>query len=250
MSTNGAKWTQPKDRYVGLVVLTLIVIKSATFSNITLCSLLQVDLRFGEIYNFHFQGRKVNRGGRSESEPGGKESLFTVVSWLAYSKKPKMETINFTETPVYFQRGYTALYCSIQSSTNVMSKKRTGREKVAECMNSAMGKNLGVHCCAVVDTPVLQRNGFFPCRITSQRVPNKNAVSLWQAVEVCETSRLPHFLDNRLKTTKEIVSLTWRQPFNPPGKFLAQKQTPWSESASELYRPSDRRNFWHMWIRN
>jgi hypothetical protein len=33
--------------------------------------------------------------------------------------------------------------------------------------------------------------------------------------EVCETSRLPHFLDNRLTDGGEVVSLTLRPPFTP-----------------------------------
>jgi hypothetical protein len=35
-----------------------------------------------------------------------------------------------------------------------------------------------------------------------------------------ETSRLPHFLDNRLTDNSETVSLTSRPPFTPPGRFL------------------------------
>jgi hypothetical protein len=31
----------------------------------------------------------------------------------------------------------------------------------------------------------------------------------------CETSRLPHFLDNRLTDGGEVVSLTHRPPFTP-----------------------------------
>jgi hypothetical protein len=31
----------------------------------------------------------------------------------------------------------------------------------------------------------------------------------------CETSRLPHFLDNRLTDGAEVVSLTRRPPFSP-----------------------------------
>jgi hypothetical protein len=31
--------------------------------------------------------------------------------------------------------------------------------------------------------------------------------------QVCETSRLPHFLDNRLKDDGEVISLTRRLPF-------------------------------------
>jgi hypothetical protein len=35
-----------------------------------------------------------------------------------------------------------------------------------------------------------------------------------------ETSRLPHFLDNRLTDGGEVVSPTRRPPFTPPGRFL------------------------------
>jgi hypothetical protein len=37
--------------------------------------------------------------------------------------------------------------------------------------------------------------------------------------QACETSRLPHFLDNRLTDGGEIVSLTRRPPFTA-GRFL------------------------------
>jgi hypothetical protein len=33
----------------------------------------------------------------------------------------------------------------------------------------------------------------------------------------CETSRLPHFLDNRLTDSDEVVSLTRRPSFTPKG---------------------------------
>jgi hypothetical protein len=33
----------------------------------------------------------------------------------------------------------------------------------------------------------------------------------------CETSRLPHYLDNWLRDGREVVSLTRRPPFTPPG---------------------------------
>jgi hypothetical protein len=35
----------------------------------------------------------------------------------------------------------------------------------------------------------------------------------------CETSRLPHFIDNRLTDGGEIVSLTRRPPFTPQKDF-------------------------------
>jgi hypothetical protein len=36
----------------------------------------------------------------------------------------------------------------------------------------------------------------------------------------CDTSRLPYFLDNRLKDGGETVNLTRRPPFIPSGRFL------------------------------
>jgi hypothetical protein len=39
----------------------------------------------------------------------------------------------------------------------------------------------------------------------------------------CETSRLPHFIENRLKDGGEVVSLTRWPPFTPrkiPGTYL------------------------------
>jgi hypothetical protein len=36
----------------------------------------------------------------------------------------------------------------------------------------------------------------------------------------CETSRLPHFLDNRLTDGGKVVSLTRPPPFTPQGRFL------------------------------
>jgi hypothetical protein len=39
---------------------------------------------------------------------------------------------------------------------------------------------------------------------------------------------------------KMVVRFTRRSPYGLPGRFK-KKKTPWSESASELYRPSDRR---------
>jgi hypothetical protein len=40
-------------------------------------------------------------------------------------------------------------------------------------------------------------------------------VSGRRGAQGCETSRLPHFLDNRLTDGREIMSLTLRPPFTP-----------------------------------
>jgi hypothetical protein len=49
-----------------------------------------------------------------------------------------------------------------------------------------------------------------------------------------EMLRIPHCLDHRLTDGGKVVVPTHRPHFTP-------QQTPWPESASELYRPSDRR---------
>jgi hypothetical protein len=44
-----------------------------------------------------------------------------------------------------------------------------------------------------------------------------------ESPEDCETSRLPHFLDNRLKDAREVVSLACRRSLTPrkiPGRYL------------------------------
>jgi hypothetical protein len=37
----------------------------------------------------------------------------------------------------------------------------------------------------------------------------------WRPIGLCETSRLPHFLDNRLTDGGKVVSLTLQPPFTP-----------------------------------
>jgi hypothetical protein len=46
---------------VGFEVLTAVVMKSSIFWDITPCSTLNVNRRFGETYRLHFQGRKISR---------------------------------------------------------------------------------------------------------------------------------------------------------------------------------------------
>jgi hypothetical protein len=46
---------------------------------------------------------------------------------------------------------------------------------------------------------------------------------------VCQTSRLSHFLENRLTDGGEVVSLTRRQPFTPrkiPGTYFCYRLSP------------------------
>jgi hypothetical protein len=65
-------WENPKERHrfgylgldVGLEVLIPVVMKSYPFWDITPCSPLKVNRRFGGIYRLHFQGRKYWCGSR------------------------------------------------------------------------------------------------------------------------------------------------------------------------------------------
>jgi hypothetical protein len=47
--------------YVGVEVLTGVVMKSTIFWDITLCSPLKVNRRFGRTYRLHLQGRRISR---------------------------------------------------------------------------------------------------------------------------------------------------------------------------------------------
>jgi hypothetical protein len=50
-----------KKRNVRFEVLTAVVMKSIIFSDITSCSPLKVNQRFGGIYRLHPQGRRISR---------------------------------------------------------------------------------------------------------------------------------------------------------------------------------------------
>jgi hypothetical protein len=50
--------------------------------------------------------------------------------------------------------------------------------------------------------------------------------------QICETSKLPHFLDNRLTDEGEVVSLIHRPPFNP-------QEDSWDSFLLETYYSRD-----------
>jgi hypothetical protein len=65
--------------------------------------------------------------------------------------------------------------------------------------------------------PVLQREQQELTNIEGISIPESGRGGPWG----CETSRLPHFLDNRLTDGGEVVSLTrWRAALYRPGRFL------------------------------
>jgi hypothetical protein len=63
----------------------------------------------------------------------------------------------------------------------------------------------------------------------------------------CETSRLPHFIDNRFADVGEIASLTRRMPFYPPEdswySFLLKNESPQGHSAAGRIRPIEKFNY-------
>jgi hypothetical protein len=68
-------------------------IKSPSFWNITPCSPLKVNRRFGETYSLHLQVRRISRA-RNQRD----------IRWQAYSSTLKMEAICYSEMSVDFQR--------------------------------------------------------------------------------------------------------------------------------------------------
>jgi hypothetical protein len=73
---------------VGFEVLTAVVMKSTICWDITSCSPLKVNRRFGGIYRFHLQGREIIRAGKQSLSPA-----FPLVSYSAYFSTLKMEAI-------------------------------------------------------------------------------------------------------------------------------------------------------------
>jgi hypothetical protein len=79
---------------VGFEVLT-VVVKSTIFWDITPCSPLNVNRRFGETYRLHFQGRRISWARNQRESP---------LLWSTYSSTLKMEAICSSETSADIQR--------------------------------------------------------------------------------------------------------------------------------------------------
>jgi hypothetical protein len=73
-------------------VLTAVAMKSSVVWDITLCSPVEVNRRFGGTSRLHLQNRS---NARNQHEAGSKQSCF---SFLAYSSILKMDLISFSET--------------------------------------------------------------------------------------------------------------------------------------------------------
>jgi hypothetical protein len=94
-----------------LEVLTAVVTMSSIFWDITPCSQLKVNRRFGGTYRLSLQSRRICQARNQESLP----HVFTLVSCLAYSSTLKMEATCSSETLVDFQ--LTTRYYSLEART-------------------------------------------------------------------------------------------------------------------------------------
>jgi hypothetical protein len=88
---------------VGFEVLTAVVVKSSVFWDITLCSPLQVNQRFGGTCFLFLQGERISQA-RHQCEVGGKQTFHD----LFYNLKDGGNI--FLENVGWLSVNYTALY--------------------------------------------------------------------------------------------------------------------------------------------
>jgi hypothetical protein len=67
--------------------------------------------------------------------------------------------------------------------------------------------------------PYIEARPSQECRICADHFKNIKSI-LVTGRGGCETSRLPHFIESRLRDGGDVVSLTSRPHFSPPGRFL------------------------------
>jgi hypothetical protein len=99
-------------KYVGFEVLTVVVMKSTIFWDITPCSPLKVNWRFGETHCLQLQGRILSQA-RNQGE--SLAPAFTLVSCSAYSLTLKMEAM-FPQNVDWLSTLCTALHSRRQFS--------------------------------------------------------------------------------------------------------------------------------------
>jgi hypothetical protein len=90
--------------YVGFDVLTAVVMKSIIFWDISLCSTLKVNRRFGGTYRFHLQVRRISRAW-NQREAGGKQShslqsyfCSSVYRWVSYLNESSSHLLCYMTT--------------------------------------------------------------------------------------------------------------------------------------------------------
>jgi hypothetical protein len=87
--------------------------KSATFWDITPCSPLKANRRFGGTYRLHPQGRKVSR---ARNQQLCLPPAFTLVSCSVYSPTLKMEAICSSETSVRIYQDTVSYPTAVRTS--------------------------------------------------------------------------------------------------------------------------------------
>jgi hypothetical protein len=118
-------------KHVGFEVLTPVVMKSTIFWDITPCSPLKVNRRFGWTYRLHYQSRRISQI-RNQREENSKQSL-------------KIEEICSSETSVDLQRTkrrYIPEDRTLNSETysNVCTKrKRRSNKTLKRCNEVGIG---------------------------------------------------------------------------------------------------------------
>jgi hypothetical protein len=88
--------------FLGVEVLTAVVLKSTVVWDVTQCSLLKINSGFEGTYRLHLQGRRIS-GARNRRE-NRCPLLATYFHARAYSSTLKMEAIYTPETSIDFQR--------------------------------------------------------------------------------------------------------------------------------------------------
>jgi hypothetical protein len=86
-----------KNCHVGFEVLTAVIMKSTIFWDITPCSSLSVNRRFGGTYRLHLQGQKIRRARNMHLHQATTTSTIQFISRLScYHSTPRsLDTVKF-----------------------------------------------------------------------------------------------------------------------------------------------------------
>jgi hypothetical protein len=88
---------------VGFEVLTAVVMKHSVISDITPCSLFEVNRHFGGTYHLRIHGVRISQI-RYQHEAALLVTCFILVSYLTYSSTLKMEATCYSPTSIDFQQ--------------------------------------------------------------------------------------------------------------------------------------------------
>jgi hypothetical protein len=105
--------------------------------------------------------------------------------------------------------------------------------------------------CVSTCIPIWRHSAFYACILSELNYKNvKKGKSIpvtgYRVPQGCETSRLPHFLDNWLTDNSEVISLMRQPPFTPrniPGTYFCYKLSqPQAHSMAERIRATKKSN--------